>query len=48
MILNDVSYKELLENISNLIPSVQLDICFSFDEKFVFWAINNDFDKYLK
>ena len=47
-ILKDVNYNELVENIRVLIPFVHLGINYSFDEKFVLWAIKNDFGEYLK
>jgi len=39
---------QLLINFKDLLESVKLDVDYSFDEKFVLWAINNGFSKYLK
>ena len=38
----------LLENFKDLLQSVKLDVDYSFDEKFFFWCIKNNFSKYLK
>ena len=39
---------QLLINFKDLLISVKLDVDYSFDEKFVLWAIKNRFFKYLK
>ena len=37
----------LLRNFEDLLKSVKLDVDYSFDEKYVLWAINKEFSKYL-
>ena len=38
----------IINNIKDLIDYVKLDINYSYDEKFVFWAIQNKYSKYLR
>ena len=38
----------LLQNFHDLLTLVKIDIDYSYDEKFILWAIKNDFSKYLK
>lgn len=47
----DVKYlnrETILSNLKELISCVKLDIKYSFDEKFVLWAVKNKFSKYMK
>ena len=39
---------QIMANFKDLLESVKLDIDYSFDEKFVLWAIKNNFSKYMK
>ena len=43
----NANYNVLIKNIKALIPNAPLGINYSFDEKFVFWALKNDFAEYL-
>lgn len=38
----------ILDNINSLITNVKLDINYSFDDRFVLWAVKNKFSIYLK
>ena len=38
----------LINNFKELIPTVNLNVNYNFDEKFVFWMIKNKFIRYLK
>ena len=38
----------ILDNINSLISNVKLDINYSFDDRFVLWAVKNKFSIYLK
>ncbi len=38
----------LINNFKELISSIKLDIKYSYDEKFVLWAVKNNFSYYLK
>ena len=38
----------LINNFKELIPTVNLNVNYNFDEKFVFWMIKNKFIQYLK
>ena len=43
-----LEYGVLLENFRDLLKSVELDINYSYDEKFILWAVKNSFANYLK
>ena len=43
-----LEYGVLLENFLDLLKSVELDINYSYDEKFILWAVKNSFANYLK
>ena len=43
-----LKYDVILRNFRDLVNSVELDINYSYDEKFVLWVVKNNFEKYLK
>lgn len=43
-----LKYDVILMNFRDLVNSVELDINYSYDEKFVLWVVKNNFEKYLK
>jgi hypothetical protein len=43
-----LKYGVLLKNFRDLLTSVKMDINYSYDEKFILWAMKNNFENYLK
>lgn len=43
-----LEYGVLLNNFRDLLTSVKMDINYSYDEKFILWAVNNNYENYLK
>ena len=45
---DDLSYTILVNNIKDLIPSVEMDLKYTYEERFTLWMVINGFSKYLK
>ena len=43
-----LEYGVLLNNFRDLLTSIKMDINYSYDEKFILWAVKNNFENYLK
>ena len=43
-----LNFDVLLDNFLDLLNSIQIDIDYCYDEKFILWTIQNKFSKYLK